>query len=92
MAIFLNVPGGEHRVRVIAGDEEAVIRSRVILMPDNPFFCSLNSINNGITRVYSSNGTLISYIIEFRPIGVDVGFICYFGSSLDYEPCTCIHA
>ena len=76
--VFQNVPAGEHRVRVIAGRRDAAIRSRVILMPDSPTFCSLNAINRGITKHYI-NSTVAYYTIEWRPIGDDVGFLCDFG-------------
>ena len=85
--MFLNVSAGEHRVRVIAGDGEAVIRSDVILMPDSPNFCSLNSINRGITKHLDSNGAVSNYTIEWRPIGVDVGFRCIVGNSGNSEKC-----
>jgi hypothetical protein len=75
--VFQNVPVGEHRVRVIAGNGDAVIRSHLILMPHSPFFCSLNAINRGITKDYY-NGTAY-YTIEWRAIGDDVGFLCDFG-------------
>ena len=61
--VFQNVPAGEHRVRVIAGNGDAVIRSFIVLMPDSPHFCSLNAINRGITK-HHYNGTVSSYTIE----------------------------
>ena len=79
--IFHDVPAGEHRVRVVAGDGDAVIRSHIIVMPDNPDYCSLNIINKGVTRQYHFNGTLSGYTLEWRPIGDDVGFICFLGYS-----------
>ena len=79
--IFHDVPAGEHRVRVIAGDRDEVIRSHIIVMPDNPDYCSLNAINKGVTRQYHFNGTLSGYTLEWRPIGDDVGFICFLGDS-----------
>ena len=72
--------GGEHRVRVVAGDQDAVIRSRVILMPDSPDFCSLNAINRGVNKHLGSDGTVANYTIEWRPIGVDAGFRCVVGN------------
>ena len=82
---FLNVEGGEHRVRVIAWDtptdSDTVIRSRVVLMPDDSDFCSLNAINKGVTKTYDSNGMPANYTIEWRPIGNDVGFFCVLGDS-----------
>lgn len=84
---FENVRSGRHRVRVIADDNEAVIRSRIIIMPDSPGFCSLNAINNGVTTIFDSNGNVTSYRIEFRPIGMDVGFICIINRIEDEVSC-----
>lgn len=84
---FLNVASGEHRVRVIAGDMEAVIRSRVILMPDSPNFCSLNAINKGLTVGLGADGAAANYTIEWRPIGNDVGFVCQIGRALELVKC-----
>ena len=81
--IFHNVSAGQHRVRVIAGDGDAVIRSHVILMPENPDFCSLNSINRGVTKTQDSYG--LKYTIEWQPIGDDVGFLCIHGGNSEYE-------
>ena len=55
--ILHNIPAGEHRVRVIAGNGDAVICSHVILMPENPDFSSLNSINQGVTKYQHLNRT-----------------------------------
>lgn len=79
---------GRHRVRVTAGENREVIRTRVIIMPDSPNFCSLNAINNGVTELFDSNGTLASYRIEFRPIGEDVGFICFINRGTEFVDCT----
>ena len=76
--VFQNVSAGEHRVRVIAGNKDAAIRSHVILMPDSPFFCSLNAVNSGVIKHYY-NGTVAFYTIEWQPIGDDVGYLCDFG-------------
>ena len=73
---------------MIAGDRDAVVRSRVVHMPDDPFFCSLNAINNGVTRHYFSNGTLRSYTIEFNPIGFNAGFLCQLDYTININPCT----
>lgn len=86
-ATFTNVENGRHRIRVIAGEREAVIRSRIVIMQDTPNFCSLNAINNGITEILDSNGTLTSYRIEFRPIGEDVGFICFINRGRESVNC-----
>ena len=92
MANFLNVDGGRHRIRVIAGDQRAVERRRIILMPDDSDFCSLNAINNGITKALDPNGTVLSYTVEFRPIGFEAGFICFVNrDSPDFFPCECIY-
>ena len=79
--------GGEHRVRVIAGDHDGVIRARVILMPDSRNFCSLNAINKGLTKGLDSDGTVANYTIEWRPIGVNAGFLCRVGVSEVTEIC-----
>lgn len=84
---FTNVAGAKYRLRVIAGDNHAVIRTRVLLMPDTPNFCSLNAINDGVTEVLDSNGEISSYILEFRPIGRDVGFVCIIDRSEEVFPC-----
>lgn len=89
-ANFLNVDGGRHRVRVIAGDRRKVVRRRVILMPDDAEFCSLNAINNGVTKTLHPNGTVLSYTVEFRRIGFDAGFICFVNrDSPAFFPCEC---
>ena len=88
---FTNVAGAKYRLRVIAGDNHAVIRTRVLLMPDTPNFCSLNAINDGVTEVLDSNGEISSYILEFRPIGRDVGFVCIIDRSEEVFPCECVH-
>ncbi|CAI8005292.1 Furin-like protease 2, partial [Geodia barretti] len=85
--VFQNVPAGEHRVRVIAGNGDAVIRSFIVLMPDSPHFCSLNAINRGITK-HHYNGTVSSYTIEWRAIGDSVGFLCDFGIPEYAEKCS----
>ena len=73
---FSNVSSGIYRLRVVAGKKAAVIRSRVILMPQNPNFCSLNTINEGIRADVMPDGAF-TFLIEFRPIGrEDVSFYC----------------
>ena len=88
---FENVAGAKYRLRVIAGDNHAVIRTRVLLMPDTPNFCSLNAINDGVTEVLDSNGEVSSYILEFRPIGRDVGFVCIINRNEEPFNCECVH-
>lgn len=83
---FNNVTNGYHRLRVIAGTEEEAIRNRVIIMSDNPEFCSLNAINQGVTTEVSENGTAEA-TLEFRPIGKDVGFYCNLNKTSEYFSC-----
>lgn len=77
---------GKHRLRVIAGMDEAVIRHRVIFMSDNPEFCSVNAINKGVTLEELKNGTLQA-TFEFRPIGKDVGFFCSRDGGSEFSEC-----
>ena len=77
-------------MRVIAGDQDAVIRSRVIVMPDSPDFCSLNAINRGVTKYLGPDGAVANYTIEWRPIGVDAGFLCTVGDSGVAEKCNAV--
>jgi hypothetical protein len=85
---FVNLLSGEHRVRVTAGDQDAVVRSRVIVMPDSPDFCSLNAINRGVTKHLGPDGAVANYTIEWRPIGVDAGFLCTVRGSGVAEKCS----
>ena len=84
---FSNVPKGTHRLRVIAGVDEEAIRSRVIIMPGNSDFCSLNAINEGTTVEYRSNG-MAHVTFEFRPIGRDAGFMCKIDKGPEFFNCT----
>ena len=84
---FSNVPNGTHRLRVVAGVNEEAIRSRVIIMPGNSDFCSLNAINEGTTVEYKSNATA-HVTFEFRPIGRDVGFMCKIDNGPEFFLCT----
>ena len=87
---FVNLLSGEHRVRVTAGDQDAVVRSRVIVMPDSPDFCSLNAINRGVTKHLGPDGAVANYTIEWRPIGVDAGFLCTVRGSGVAEKCNAV--
>ena len=83
---FLNVSTGYHRLRVIAGEEEAVVRSRVFIRPDNADFCSLNAINEGITLESGPSGNTTA-VIEFRSIGQEVGFFCNINRGPEFFSC-----
>ena len=58
--VFQNVPAGKYRVRVIAGNGDAVIRSFIVLMPNSPHFCSLTEESPSITTTGQSPATLSS--------------------------------
>ena len=88
---FFNLLSGEHRVRVTAGVQDAVIRSRVIV-PDSPDFCSLNAINRGVTKNLDLNGAVANNTLEWRPIGVDAGFLCTVRGSGVTEKCNLVIA
>ena len=79
-------------MRVTAGDQDAVIRTRVIVMPDSPDFCSLNAINRGVTKTLGPNGAVANYTLEWRPIGVDAGFLCTVRGSGVTEKCNLVIA